>query len=74
MGTKSPKKGGEDFPGPGHYGPFKSFIDLKALLGKINPFSDNIAIKATPGPGDYDPRDSLTRNRSPEYKIYRSSS
>ena len=74
IGQRSPSKAGEQFPGPGHYAPFRSFIDLKALLGKINPFVDHSAIKATPGPGDYNPRDSYTRTRSPEYKMHRSSS
>jgi Sperm-tail PG-rich repeat len=74
MGSRSPIKAGEEVPGPGKYSPHKSFIDLKALLGKINPFSQGPSIKATPGPTDYNPRDSLVRNRSPEYKMNRSSS
>ena len=63
MGARSPTKILESQPGPGHYSPFKSFIDLRALLGKINPFSDGPIIKATPGPGDYNPEDRLVRNR-----------
>ena len=74
IGERSPSKAGEQNPGPGHYTPFKSFIDLKALLGKINPLVEHLGARATPGPADYNPRDSFIRERSPEYKMHRSSS
>ena len=74
MSARSPSKLEETNPGPGKYNPHKSFIDLRALLGKINPFREGPGIKATPGPGYYDPNDSPIRNRSPEYKMSRSAS
>ena len=74
MRSKSPTKIEGNNLGPGQYNSYKSFNDLRAVLGKINPLSEGPSIKATPGPGDYNPDDSPTRRRSPKYKMYRSSS
>ena len=69
MGSSSPVRPYEDQPGPGKYDPK---IISKTVLGHINPSPQRPqTARNSPGPGAYNPNETIVRLSSPKYKFSR---
>jgi len=69
MGSSSPNRAYEDGqPGPGGYNPSYNLKEQRSILGVINPSPKRPQTsRNTPGPGFYEPNDTVVRMSSPKY-------